>query len=287
RDLGSIFNNMLDAIRDAMKKLEETTAAKQRIESELNIAREIQMSLLPKIVPPFPNSPEFKIHAVVEPAREVGGDFYDLFFIDDTHFFFAVGDVSGKGVPASLFMAVTKTLLKSSAAATQVPQTMLTMVNNELAPDNDSCMFITVFCGVLDTATGEVVCANAGHNPPLIRRASGTCEFLETPGDMVLGPIEGIVYSTGRFVLAKGDLLLVYSDGITEAADTEGAMFGEDRFEHAAADLTDTAPHKATAALRSIISEFVGNAVQSDDITLLALRYEAHQGRSTEGINHR
>ena len=176
------FMTMQKSLKEYIRKLTETTAAKERMESELSIAREIQMSILPKIFPPFPDHPEFDLYAVIEPAREVGGDFYDFFQIDPTHLCFVIADVSGKGVPASLFMAVTKTLIKATAKAGITPAEILTQVNEELASGNDAAMFVTIFCGILDTETGEIRYANAGHNPPLLIDTEGKVYLSEKIG---------------------------------------------------------------------------------------------------------
>ena len=168
---------MEEALRQYIIDLRETTASKERIESELKIASEIQMSILPRTFPPFPERPEFDIYASIKPAREVGGDFFDFFFIDDHHLFFAIGDVSGKGVPASLFMAISRTLLRANAACDTLPDEIVQKVNRKLAENNETCVFVTVFCGILNIASGEVVYTNGGHNPPMIVRAGATVDF--------------------------------------------------------------------------------------------------------------
>lgn len=177
------FRVMRDSLNDHIRQLTETTAARERMESELNIAHDIQMSILPKIFPPFPTRDEFDLFALIVPAKEVGGDFYDFFQLTENRLCFVIGDVSGKGVPAALFMAVTKTLIKSFAREREdvTPEAILTHVNEELASDNDACMFVTLFCGMLNTKSGEILYANAGHNPPLVIKKVGSWNGCPAP----------------------------------------------------------------------------------------------------------
>ena len=185
------------ALRQSVRELKETTAAKERIESELKIARDIQMSMVPKLFPPFPHRPEFDLYATLVPAREVGGDFYDFFFIDDNHLCFAIGDVSGKGIPAALFMAVTRTLFRTTASKVSRPDEILSLLNRELCRDNDSCMFVTVFCAILDIRTGEVEYSNGGHNLPYFVSHAET-RPLKNTGGMALGIYGGCDLSVGE-----------------------------------------------------------------------------------------
>ena len=178
---------MEEALRQYIIDLRETTAAKERIESELKIASDIQMSILPRTFPAFPERTEFDIYATIKPAREVGGDFFDFFFMDDDHLFFAIGDVSGKGVPASLFMAISRTLLRANASSDTPPDEIVQKVNDKLAENNETCVFVTVFCGILNIASGEVVYTNGGHNPPLIIRSGEAPTFISMPKGMALG----------------------------------------------------------------------------------------------------
>jgi phosphoserine phosphatase RsbU/P len=271
--MASAFVAMQKSLKTYIQKLTETTAAKERIESELNIAREIQMSILPKIFPPFPDRSEFDLFAVIEPAREVGGDFYDFFQIDPSHLCFIMADVSGKGVPAALFMAVTKTLIKATATVGITPAEILTRVNNELAEGNDAAMFVTVFCGILDTETGEVLYANAGHNPPLHIRKGGQVSYLENSGGLVLGVEEGIVYQVDRIQLEPGEMLFLYTDGVTEAMNDQEDLFSEERLQEELARCSQKAIQALIATLMQRINEFVGEAPQSDDITMMVLQY--------------
>ncbi|HOV79580.1 MAG TPA: SpoIIE family protein phosphatase [Bacillota bacterium] len=256
-------------------KERETEAAKKRIEGELQVAREIQMSIVPKIFPPFPNRTEFDIHAILEPAREVGGDLYDFFLLNDDTLCFLVGDVSGKGVPASLFMAVTKTLLKAGAHEAAAPDQILCDVNNELCADNDSAMFVTVFLGILHIPTGQVNCSNAGHNRPFIIRADGRVEMLPKTRGIALGVMEGFSFASCDFTLQKGDSILLYTDGISEAMNRAGELFGEERMAEIIKKNSNADAAGMTGALRDAVRDFAGGAEQSDDITVMALKYLA------------
>ncbi len=217
-----LFKDTLKTINDAVTKLQEITIAKERIESELKVAHDIQMSIVPKIFPDFVNRPEFDMYPILAPAKEVGGDLYDFFFIDNDHLCFVIGDVSGKGVPASLFMAVTQTLIKSTAGEVDCPAGIMERVNKELVRDNDSCMFVTVFCGILNIRTGEVRYANAGHNPPLIIRKNGGVEYLPIGQNCAVGVNESATFLPETLVLQPEDSIYMYTDGVTEALSKEG-----------------------------------------------------------------
>ena len=228
--LAASFNEMTRRLNESIEHLKETTAAKERIESELQIAHEIQMSMVPKIFPPFPDRSEFDIFAALVPAKEVGGDLYDFFFIDDDHLCFAVGDVSGKGVPASLFMAVTKTLFRATAGNGGTPGEILARLNTDICRDNESCMFVTFFCGILNIRTGQVDYSNGGHNPPYYLHRDGVSP-LENFGGISLGLVEQSPYASGRMVLRPGEALLLYTDGVTEAMDLSKTLYSDERLE--------------------------------------------------------
>lgn len=279
-ELAGAFIFMEDALRKYIHDLRETTAAKERIESELQIARDIQMSILPKLFPAFPDRWEFDVYAMVQPAREVGGDFYDYFFVDEDHLFFSLGDVSGKGVPASLFMAVTKTLLRASVAKDMRPDKILARVNNMLCEGNDACMFVTVFCGILDVRTGVVLCANGGHNPSLEVRTGRDVSFLKMPSGMAMGIMEDFRFETREIVLQPGDTLFMYTDGVTEAMNERQELFSEERLQQCVFQLCDRSIRDMTHGMMERIEVFCNEEPQSDDITMLALRYlgpEAHR----------
>jgi len=274
------FMVMQKSLKEYIRKLTETTAAKERMESELSIAHEIQMSILPKIFPPFPDHPEFDLYAVIAPAREVGGDFYDFFQIDPSHLCFVIADAAGKGVPASLFMAVTKTLIKATAKAGSTPAHILTRVNQELATSNEAAMFVTLFCGILNTKTGEIRYSNAGHNSPL--RINKNREVIELPqiGGMVLGAMEGIDYEEGSFILEPGEGLFLYTDGVTEAVNMQGDFFSVEGLQAELSPISGKPLKEILSILMERIHEFSGEALQADDITMMVLQYKGKLGGS-------
>ena len=204
-------------------------AQKERMQQELNFAKDIQLSMLPQHFPAFPDHTEFKLHASMRAAREVGGDFYDYFFIDEHHLCLCVGDVSGKGVPAALFMAISKAMIKSRAIGDLSTASILTHVNDVLAADNEAMMFVTVFIMLLDIRTGDFIYTNGGHNPPYLKRSDGTIERMKQIHGMVLGPMEGIAYKQGEGCLGMGDTILLYTDGVTEAMNPANDLYGEER----------------------------------------------------------
>jgi sigma-B regulation protein RsbU (phosphoserine phosphatase) len=253
-------------------RLIEAYVEKQRMEETLKLAHDIQMSMVPKIFPPFPDRSEFDIFATLAPAKEVGGDFYDFFFIDNDHLCFAVGDVSGKGVPASLFMAVTKTLFRATASNGGTPGEILARLNAEICRDNESCMFVTLFCAILNIRTGQVDYSNGGHNLPYHLYQRGVSP-LENLGGRVLGLVEQSPYASGRMVLAPGEALLLYTDGVTEAMDSRERLYSDQRLAEFLASNHGSSPRQIVDDLVSDVRSFAGAAPQSDDITALALRY--------------
>jgi len=271
--LANAFGVMKSSLKEYIKKLMETTAAKERIESELNIAHDIQMSFLPKTFPPFPDRPEFDLYATMEPAKEVAGDFYDFFFVDDTHFCFVIADVSGKGVPAALFMAMSMTLIKATARYGLPPEEILFKVNNELARENDSCMFVTTFLGILDTEHGEVLYANGGHNPPLHMKRGGEVAWLPISGSLMVGVIEDAPYRRARLLLEPGDSLFLYTDGVNEAMNTREEAFSDDRLKRNLLALQGGEIKEVISGIMAGIRAFTGDAPQSDDITMMVIQY--------------
>jgi serine phosphatase RsbU (regulator of sigma subunit)/anti-sigma regulatory factor (Ser/Thr protein kinase) len=268
--LGGLSAHITVALERA--RLIEAYVEKQRMEEALKLAHDIQMSMLPKIFPPFPEHREFDIFAAIAPATEVGGDFYDFFFIDEDHLCFAVGDVSGKGVPASLFMAVTKTLFKAIASNGDTPGEILARLNTEICRDNDSCMFVTLFCGILNIHTGQVDYSNGAHNLPYYLHHAGV-SLLENTGGRALGVVEQTPYASGRMVLGPGEALLLYTDGVTEAMNPSETFYSDQRLERFLASNRGSALRQIIGDLVSDVRRFAGQAPQSDDITALALRY--------------
>jgi sigma-B regulation protein RsbU (phosphoserine phosphatase) len=231
------------------------------------------MGMLPKNFPAFPDRDDFDLFASIIPAKEVGGDFYDFFLIDEDHLCFVIGDVSGKGVPAALFMAVTKTHVAASTVPGVEPSDILFRANNELSKDNDQGMFCTIFYGILNTKTGEVHYSNGGHNPPYIVREDGTNEQVEGTMGIALGVMEEMDFGVSAITLKKGDSMYLYTDGVNEAMDIDGNEYSYERLEDF---LTSTAGQKTTDIVSGSLSDieaFVGKAEQSDDITVLMVKY--------------
>jgi sigma-B regulation protein RsbU (phosphoserine phosphatase) len=275
--LAESFIHMKRTLQRYLKDLKETTATKERIESELKIAHEIQMSMVPKTFPPFPDRREFDIYATLVPAREVGGDFYDFFFVDEQRLCFAIGDVSGKGVPASLFMALTKTMFRATGGQNATPEIILSRLNGEICRDNESCMFVTVFCCVLDIRTGQLAYSNAGHNLPYVL-SNGAVMALPKTGGMALGVTEAVNFHAGQLLLKPGDQLVLYTDGVTEAMDKDNQLFSVSRLETILRSVNGL---NSKAVIEKVVKEvqrYSTGVPQSDDITLLVLGYMGPNG---------
>jgi sigma-B regulation protein RsbU (phosphoserine phosphatase) len=256
--------------REIERRLQE---AKERMEDELNIGREIQMSMLPVDFPAFPDRDDFNIHAMLEPAREVGGDLYDFFLIDEDRLCFLVGDVSDKGVPAALFMAVTKTLIKSHAIHDVSVRTIMASVNDALMENNESSMFVTLFVAILDTRTGQMRYTNAGHNPPFVKRADGRVIKLDDRHGPVAGAIVGVDYGSSSMDLGRGDRVILYTDGVSEAMDQDHTQYTEVALEALITHTELGPPEDVVMMVEAAVSQHRGEAEQSDDITVLALEY--------------
>jgi sigma-B regulation protein RsbU (phosphoserine phosphatase) len=268
------FRSMKVSLKDHIRQVAEAAAERERITGELAIARDIQMNILPTEFPPAPPRDRYDLRALIEPAKEVGGDFYDFFPIDEDRLCFVVADVSGKGVPAALFMAVSMTLLKATARSGLPPEEIFARVNDELSRENRVNMFVTVFCGILDTRTGEVVFANAGHNHPLVMKRSGTVSFVKTVNGLALGVMEDAPYRRETLRLEPGESLFLYTDGVTEAMNPADELFGDDRLRGELETLAGRCPDDVTAAIMEQVKEFASGAPQSDDITVMAVRYK-------------
>jgi sigma-B regulation protein RsbU (phosphoserine phosphatase) len=267
------FSRMQTSLKEYIHNLTETTAAKERIESELKIAHDIQMGILPKSFPGPPACPQFSLWADLVPAKEVGGDLYDFFFLDAEHLCFTVGDVSGKGVPASLFMAITRTLIKIKAIAGINPAEVLTHVNHDLSVDNPSMMFVTMFLGVLNFRTGELVYCNAGHNPPYLVSGENDIQAVHSEKCIALGVWDGFEFHHSTTRMNPGQTLFLYTDGITESINESEEQFGESRL---VASLSRCAHLSTRDMLDSVYRDVQNHAVgmpQFDDITMLALRF--------------
>ncbi|MBN2439411.1 MAG: SpoIIE family protein phosphatase [Deltaproteobacteria bacterium] len=271
--LAGSFSVMQSSLKAYIQDLTEATAAKERIESELKVAHDIQMGILPRIFPPFPERTDLDIFAMLKPAREVGGDLYDFFFMDEHHLCFTVGDVSGKGVPASLLMAVTKILIKAKATQGLTSEAILARVNEDLSLDNPSMMFVTLFLGILDVRTGEVIYCNGGHNSPYVIRADGRISQLESTGSMALGVVGDFAYRSKAVTLQKDDRLFLYTDGVTEANDAQYGLFSEDRLEKTLAGLRDKPLKELITGTLESIEAFAQETPQADDITMMVVQY--------------
>jgi sigma-B regulation protein RsbU (phosphoserine phosphatase) len=253
--------------------MDEIRKHKERMQQELNVGRDIQMSMLPMEFPPFPDRSEFSIHALLQPAREVGGDFYDFFFVSDDEICLVLGDVSGKGVPAALFMAVTKTMIKTRAADDLSPASIVTRVNEELSADNPACMFVTLFVAIANVRSGEIRFTNAGHNPPYILRSDRSLDCLDQRHGPIIGAVEGVAFREDQVQIGEQDTLLLFTDGVTEAMDTAEQLYSEDRLEEFL-KISDNTPEKLTSDVLQAVEKFATGAEQADDITMLAFRFE-------------
>lgn len=270
-ELANAFNNMSASLQEYIKNLSSVMAEKERIGAELNVATQIQADMLPSIFPAFPEREEFDIYATMQPAKEVGGDFYDFFLIDDDHLAVVIADVSGKGVPAALFMVIAKTLLKNRAQMGDSPAKVLEVVNNQLCENNKAEMFVTVWFGVMQISTGKIVAANAGHEKPIIRKADGEFEIFKDKHGFVMGGMEGMKYKEYELEIEKGGCLFVYTDGVPEATSSESELFGMERLVQVLNEEKDAPLPDILKSVKGSIDKFVKDAPQFDDITMLAL----------------
>lgn len=270
-ELANAFNNMSASLQEYIKNLSSVMAEKERIGAELNVATQIQADMLPSIFPAFPEREEFDIYATMQPAKEVGGDFYDFFLVDEDHLAVVIADVSGKGVPAALFMVIAKTLLKNRAQMGDSPAKVLEVVNNQLCENNKAEMFVTVWFGVMQISTGKIVAANAGHEKPIIRKADGEFEIFKDKHGFVMGAMEGMKYKEYEFEIEKGGCLFVYTDGVPEATSSESELFGMERLVQVLNEEKDAPLPDILKSVKVSIDKFVKDAPQFDDITMLAL----------------
>ena len=280
--LSQSFNFMLAELENYIANLSKVTAEKERIGAELDIAKHIQASMLPCIFPAFPERKEFDIYATMEPAKEVGGDFYDFFMVDDTHLAIVMADVSGKGVPAALFMVIGKTLIKDHTTPGRDLGKVFTEVNQLLCESNSEELFITAFEGVLDLVTGEFVYVNAGHEMPFICKAGGDFEPYKIRAGFVLAGMEGMKYRAGSMTLEPGDKIFQYTDGVTEATNLQNELYGMNRLGAILNKVKGGTPNDILPAIKKDIDEFVGDADQFDDITMLCLEYKARMETNEE-----
>lgn len=281
-ELTDAFRQMEQDMISYIQSFAAVTAEKERIGAELNVATQIQADMLPRIFPAFPERREFDIYATMNPAKEVGGDFYDFFLVDDDHLAVVIADVSGKGVPAALFMVIAKTLIKNHALFKASPGAVFTQANEQLCEGNDAGLFVTAWMGILELSTGQFTFVNAGHNPPLLKRGGGAFEWLKSRPGFVLAGMEGIRYRENTIQLAPGDQLYLYTDGVTEATNVHQELFGEARLEAVLNEEPDLPVTELLPKLKARIDEFAGEAEQFDDITMLSLLYKGKGGQENE-----
>ncbi len=275
-EIGELSTDVTDLsheMDDYLNEIKTITSEKERIEAELSLASRIQSSSLPHIFPPFPDNKEFDIYASMDPAKEVGGDFYDYYMVDDDHLALLIADVSGKGVPAALFMMVSQAMLKTHALTGDSPAKVLSNVNDAISANNHAEMFVTVWLGILEISTGKVVAANAGHEYPAIMHANGEFELLKDKHGLVIGGMEGVPYKEYEFKLEPGSKLFVYTDGVPEATAAGDEMFGTERMIEALNKEPEADPEGILKCVRKSVDDFVKDAEQFDDLTMLCLEY--------------
>lgn len=276
-ELENLANVMAEMEKDLTlheEHIKEITAEKERINTELSMATQIQESMLPSIFPPYPDRKEFDIYAAMDPAREVGGDFYDFFLVDENHLGIVIADVSGKGVPAALFMMISKTILQNCAMLGSPVSDVLTQTNESLCAENKMDMFVTAWIGILDLQTGKMSCSSAGHEYPAVMSDSRKFELVRNKSGFVLGGFEGLRYQAYEITLKPGDKIFIYTDGVPEATNTHNELFGTDRMIDALNANSGGTPQEILAEVRRAVDEFVGEAEQFDDLTMLCLEYK-------------
>ena len=273
-NLADDVSNMICEIDAHIEKIEAITAEKERISTEMGLATRIQHSMLPSIFPPFPEHTQFDIYASMDPAKEVGGDFYDFFLVDNDHLCMVIADVSGKGVPAALFMMASKIILANNAKMGKSPAQILTDTNTAICSNNREKMFVTVWLGILEISTGKLTAANAGHEYPAIKRSDSNFELYKDKHGLVIGGMEGIKYKEYEIQLEKGDQLFVYTDGVPEATDSANQLFGTDRMVKSLNGIPNATPEEILKNVRKDVDEFVNGAEQFDDLTMLCMEYK-------------
>lgn len=270
-DLARSYISMVEDIGGYVSNIQKIAAEKERINAELTLASDIQAHMLPCIFPAFPEHEEFDIFASMTPAKEVGGDFYDLFMIDENRLAVVMADVSGKGVPAALFMVISKTLIKNHAQNGLEPCEVFTTVNRLLCEGNDAGLFVTAWMGILETSTGKFTYVNAGHNPPLLKHGNGKFEYLKSRPGFVLAGMETVKYRQNEMTLENGDRLFLYTDGVTEATNSNNELYGEERLASFMNEHISKPAFELLPVLKQDIDNFAGDVSQSDDITMLIL----------------
>jgi sigma-B regulation protein RsbU (phosphoserine phosphatase) len=271
-DLSVTIEKAIEQI-NYIKMMEKEHVQLESLKGDLVIAREIQLAILPRVFPPFPeDADKLDIAASMTAAKDVGGDFYDFFRIDEDRIGFVIADVSGKGVPAAIFMAVSRTLIRATGISGTSPGECITYSNKLLAQESVDCMFVTVFYGIYNTKTGEIVYCNAGHNPPYILKQNGTVEALPMAKNPMVGAIADMTFQEETLQLEKGETLVMFTDGVTEAMNTQNEEFGEDRLMDTLEEVAMHSSQEIIDAVKADVKTFTGEAEQSDDITLLVLK---------------
>ena len=284
-NLALIMADMESGLAEYETQLTEVTAEKERVGAELSLATRIQADMLPNIFPAFPERREFDVYASMVPAKEVGGDFYDFFLVDDDHLAIVMADVSGKGVPAALFMMMTKIMLQNQAMTGKSPKDVLTVVNEQVCRNNREEMFVTVWLGILDLNTGKLIAANAGHEKPILKTPDGQFNVVEDKHGFVIGGMDGIRYKEYEIDLEPGSVLFVYTDGAPEATNAQDELFGTKRMLAALNDGKDVPPRQVLENMTNSIQAFVGEAPQFDDLTMLCLQYFGSTGDGSAAEN--
>ena len=272
--LAGSIDRMEEQIQNYVKSITQITAEKERINTELTLATKIQADMLPHVFPAFPERKEFELFANMDPAKEVGGDFFDFFLVDNDHLCITIADVSGKGIPAALFMMASKILLKNNAMTGKGPAEILTDVNAAICANNREQMFVTIWLGILEISTGRLTAANAGHEYPVLMRAGKDFELYRDKHGFVIGGMEGAEYSQYELQLNPGDKLFLYTDGVTEATDANKELFGSGRMIAVLNERKDTSPTQMLEGVRRAVDDFVKEAEQFDDLTMLCLAYK-------------
>ena len=272
--LAKSFADLTEKNRNYIDQVTKVTAEKERIGTELYVAQQIQKGMLPSIFPPYPERSEFDLYAVMDPAKEVGGDFYDFFLLDHDHLAMVMADVSGKGIPAALFMMVSKSILKNNAMLGKSPAEIVTAANETICSNNKMQMFVTVWMGILEISTGKITAVNAGHEYPAIRRAGQGFDLMKDKHGFVVGGMEGIRYKEYEIQLNPGDKLFLYTDGVPEATNADQQLFGTDRMIAALNSAAEGSARDVLVNVRKNVDEFVQDAEQFDDLTMLCLDYK-------------
>ena len=280
--LAESFASISHKTIEYLEEVQTVTAEKERISSELSLARKIQAAMLPHIFPAFPDRPDFDVFATMAPAREVGGDFYDYFLIDEDHLCMTIADVSGKGVPAALFMMASKIILQSSAMLGYSPAGILKNTNDAICSNNEAQMFVTVWVGIVELSTGKMIAANAGHEYPMIMRPNGQFEVFKDKYGFILGGLEHLTYSEYEVRLEPGTKLFVYTDGVTEATNKNHELFGMKRILEALNEDPKASPQQALGNVRNAVDGFVQSEEQFDDLTMLCMEYKGPRPRGDD-----